>query len=580
MRTAVASGRRGRLACRRESPPRSAGGRRHHARRARPSSSDVVCIATCGGVHKATTDSKVQLTGQPPRAASPRSCSALAGRRAKLKVKPGARPASHSVTAKVPSGAATGRPKVTDSYDNSSTSPTKLRIVSPDQIPDSGASSSRASPRSPAHDLLLRHPEAAGDVHVHQHAADRRPHRRREAKRRTVVDSWIQATPRSRTRSHGDLERAVAGHEQAGLQRRLQVPHRPGERRRLESASDSAELRLPPLQVPGARPRTPTATASARRGPATPTRARTCWRPAAPSWWRPAAAASSGRPTTVGGRQLRRHRRQGHRPRLRLHAPEEALAAAQGRAVRTGEKIGIVGETGDATGLPPALRGVVGARLVRGRALHEGGHESTSRSGTPGADRRFAPRLRRPATRLDRLRLACRWPRVTAVPASSPRRGRSPARGRRDRPALHRGRARASRRRPPAPSCASQGSGLKHVTEVSFRGRRHRVAAEPTSSGRTPGAGRGPPRSDDWAAARHRRRRPPLHRCGSACASSRRASSPSAGASRCSTRISARTRPSSTAAGSSSSAYRFQAYAPVNVTVKLVRGGRTVQDLD
>ena len=36
------------------------------------------------------------------------------------------------------------------------------------------------------------------------------------------------------------------------------------------------------------------------------------------------------------------------------------------------------------------------------------------------------------------------------------------------------------------------GSGLKHVTEVSFRGRRHRVAPEPTSSGTTGSWSRSP----------------------------------------------------------------------------------------
>ena len=38
-----------------------------------------------------------------------------------------------------------------------------------------------------------------------------------------------------------------------------------------------------------------------------------------------------------------------------------------GETVRTGQPIGIVGDTGDATGLPPPLRDVGRARLVRGR---------------------------------------------------------------------------------------------------------------------------------------------------------------------------------------------------------------------
>ena len=43
------------------------------------------------------------------------------------------------------------------------------------------------------------------------------------------------------------------------------------------------------------------------------------------------------------------------------------LAAAGGRTVRTGQPIGIVGETGDASRLPPPLRDLERARLVRGR---------------------------------------------------------------------------------------------------------------------------------------------------------------------------------------------------------------------
>jgi murein DD-endopeptidase MepM/ murein hydrolase activator NlpD len=97
---------------------------------------DAVCVATCGGMHKATTDSEVQLTGRHLSAVSKVLFKAEEG--GKLKVKPSST-ARRSVTANVPRGAATGRPKVVDPYDNRATSPTSIKVVPPDQIPDIGA---------------------------------------------------------------------------------------------------------------------------------------------------------------------------------------------------------------------------------------------------------------------------------------------------------------------------------------------------------------------------------------------------------------------------------------------------------
>ena len=96
-----------------------------------PEVTDVVCISTCGGVHKATTDSKVQVSGRHLRHVSTVLFTADQGGR--IAVDPVA-VTSQLVTAKVPEGAATGRPKVTDSYDNSARSPTALKIVGPGQI--------------------------------------------------------------------------------------------------------------------------------------------------------------------------------------------------------------------------------------------------------------------------------------------------------------------------------------------------------------------------------------------------------------------------------------------------------------
>jgi murein DD-endopeptidase MepM/ murein hydrolase activator NlpD len=100
-----------------------------------PQVSDVVCISTCAGVRKATTDSQVQVSGRHLGNVNRVLFNSTAGGRI------GVDPSSvsrHTVTAPVPAGAATGRPKVEDPYDNAATSPTTLRIVSANQVQSSG----------------------------------------------------------------------------------------------------------------------------------------------------------------------------------------------------------------------------------------------------------------------------------------------------------------------------------------------------------------------------------------------------------------------------------------------------------
>jgi murein DD-endopeptidase MepM/ murein hydrolase activator NlpD len=101
-----------------------------------PELTDAVCVSTCGGVHEATTDSTVQLTGS--HLSDVRKVAFKSSDGGKLTVKPD-EAGQRSVTATVPDGAVTGRPKVIDSYQNKATSPTRIRIVPPNQISDSGA---------------------------------------------------------------------------------------------------------------------------------------------------------------------------------------------------------------------------------------------------------------------------------------------------------------------------------------------------------------------------------------------------------------------------------------------------------
>jgi murein DD-endopeptidase MepM/ murein hydrolase activator NlpD len=101
-----------------------------------PELTDAVCVDTCGGMHKATTDSTVQLSGQ--HLSDVRRVIFKGSEGGRLKVPPTAT-RRRSVTAKVPDGAATGRPKVVDAYTNRAISPTRIRVVPPNRIPDAGA---------------------------------------------------------------------------------------------------------------------------------------------------------------------------------------------------------------------------------------------------------------------------------------------------------------------------------------------------------------------------------------------------------------------------------------------------------
>jgi hypothetical protein len=96
-----------------------------------PRASDVVCISECGGIRKATVGSKVQVSGRHLRNVTEVLFNARGGG------KVGAQPlatSSRLVATRVPDGAATGRPKVVDSLGNSAKSRESLRIVAPNQI--------------------------------------------------------------------------------------------------------------------------------------------------------------------------------------------------------------------------------------------------------------------------------------------------------------------------------------------------------------------------------------------------------------------------------------------------------------
>lgn len=98
-----------------------------------PKLTDVQCVETCAGIRKATEGSRVELIGSHLKDVKTVSFDGDDGR---IEVDPTSS-ARHSVKAKVPQGAKTGKPKV-DGRSGSDTSPEELTIVDPDQIPDGG----------------------------------------------------------------------------------------------------------------------------------------------------------------------------------------------------------------------------------------------------------------------------------------------------------------------------------------------------------------------------------------------------------------------------------------------------------
>jgi hypothetical protein len=100
-----------------------------------PELTAVACIETCAGERKATVGSRVELRGRNLGGVTTVKFSIEGGTRigvAPLSADP------KRVTAQVPDGAVTGRPRVVDDLGNADTAPDDLVIVSADQIPQAG----------------------------------------------------------------------------------------------------------------------------------------------------------------------------------------------------------------------------------------------------------------------------------------------------------------------------------------------------------------------------------------------------------------------------------------------------------
>jgi murein DD-endopeptidase MepM/ murein hydrolase activator NlpD len=104
----------------------SAGGGGGIGAPAPPRPRDVTCASTCAGLRKAVAGSSVVISGDSLGAVSSVRFTAASGPR--IAVAP-TKVSAHAVEVTVPRGAASGKPAVFDSFGNKAVSPTSLRIV-------------------------------------------------------------------------------------------------------------------------------------------------------------------------------------------------------------------------------------------------------------------------------------------------------------------------------------------------------------------------------------------------------------------------------------------------------------------
>jgi len=116
-----------------------------------PEVTDVRCRSDCAGLRKAAAGSKVELIGRRLGDTVEVSFNREGGGRVRVAA---INPAGRSVKARVPEQAATGKPRAIDSTDGKYPSPEELRIVDPSEIPDDGDFKMRSIAASPRHVYL------------------------------------------------------------------------------------------------------------------------------------------------------------------------------------------------------------------------------------------------------------------------------------------------------------------------------------------------------------------------------------------------------------------------------------------
>ena len=151
-----------------------------------PKLTDVNCLSTCAGIRKATVGSKVELVGSRLKDVSTVSFNGADGR---IDVEPTSA-SRRSVKAEVPDGAVTGKPQI-DARLGSDTSPKELVIVGRDEIPDGGEFQLSDADADPSKAYYFSKQDARVDYTFEGAATDVRV---QVVKRRTdkVVSSWVQ----------------------------------------------------------------------------------------------------------------------------------------------------------------------------------------------------------------------------------------------------------------------------------------------------------------------------------------------------------------------------------------------------
>jgi murein DD-endopeptidase MepM/ murein hydrolase activator NlpD len=125
-----------------------------------PKLTDVVCIERCAGLRTATVGSKVALDGRRLEGVTTVRFDDSAG--GQIDVAPLAA-GRQRVKAEVPDGAATGTPEVLDSYGNSATSPHELEIVSEREVQPAGTFELQEATATPKRAFYAGNPKPTVD---------------------------------------------------------------------------------------------------------------------------------------------------------------------------------------------------------------------------------------------------------------------------------------------------------------------------------------------------------------------------------------------------------------------------------
>jgi murein DD-endopeptidase MepM/ murein hydrolase activator NlpD len=310
-----------------------------------PTVSDAVCISSCAGVHKATSGSKVQVSGRHLSNVTQVLFTSQSGGR--VRVDPDS-VAGRSVTATVPDLAATGRPKVTDGFGNTAKSPKTLAIVPPNQIQNSGSFELRDVKAAPRKSYYYgKRKSRVTYLFSNSQPTDIRVD---VVKRRSgrIVDSWTESAQEPNTTHAATWDGLVQGTHKPAPNGRYRF--RIGPESGTTDPSTGGRFAYHGFKFPVRGPHTYGDGVGAPRaghthqGQDVPA---ACGTPLVAArgghvQYRAYQAGGAGNYIVIDGKKT-------SHDYVYMHLAHPS-PLANGDRVRTGQKIGVVGETGDATG--------------------------------------------------------------------------------------------------------------------------------------------------------------------------------------------------------------------------------------